>query len=247
MENNEISPNMNGGVQPDTTAPQPNPEQPILPQPSEQPQPISPAQPLDPSQASQPITPTQPTQQPIPQPIGDTTSDMGAPTDPAKDNKKKTLIICGIAGAVGLIVLVVVLLVIFLKGGNKTISCTQSETAMGIEVNGDIKVEVTDGKLLGGDVKIVADLKSLEERYADYEGKMVDTIIERYERRCEEGCEFNHDYVKGDHIEVRLKYDSEGINDLVYAYGIEDLSAQEIADKVQEDLEESGETTCKQS
>ena len=228
MDDN-TAPNMGGGLQPNNTGPQAT-GQSSQSNSFSSPTPQSPQ--ITPQQAFQPNT--------VP------TSMPGANTAPASNNKKKILIICGIVSAVALVALIIVLLVIFLGGGKKTVSCSQHESMLGIEIDGETNVEVVDGKILGGDIKLTANLKTLDARYAEYEEEMVDSVVERLERNCETDCESNRDYVKGDHLEVTLKYGPEGVDDLVYTYGIEDKSAQEIADKIQESLEKTEGTTCKQ-
>lgn len=192
--------------------------------------------------ADNPISPAQPiVGQPSMAPAGATSAAPTAPTN----NKKKLFIIGGIAAGIAVIALVAVLLVIFLGHGTKTVSCTMNTTAMGITISGENNVQVGDGKILSSDIVVNADLATMNELYKDYEKEMVDEIIDRYKSKCEDHCVFDQEYIEGDHVKITLHYDEEGVDEVVYTYGIEDKTAQEIADELQKDMEDS-DTTCTQ-
>ena len=239
MDNNNEALNPNAAP---TPAPAPTPTPPPTPtpaQPNVQPVPQPTPQPA-PQQAPQPMG------QPFPPQVPDPTM-AGTPTTPEKSKKNLPLIIGCIVGVVAVIAIVVVLLLVFLKGGSKTVSCTQTASMMGIDIEGTTNIEVTDGKILGGDMTATINLKNLSELYASHEQELVDSILENYQSQCNEGCTYDHDYVAGDHLTINAKYDVGGMDDLVYTSGIEGKSAQEIADKIQQTLEQSSGTTCKQN
>ena len=199
----------------------PNPNQPVV-QPTPQP-------------AAQPIP-----GQPIAQPISDT------PNEPKNSKKKMGIIIGCSIGAVAVIAIIVVLLIMFLgHGGEKTVSCTLTNEIMDIAVTGETNVKIKDGEITGGDMTINVDLKSLPDFYKDYESDLVDGITKSYEEHCSEHCTFDHNYIEGDSVKYTMQYDKEGVSEIVQSSGTEGMSAQEIADKVQEALEDSG-TTCTQ-
>lgn len=195
-------------------------------------------------------TPVQPSPQPTGQPLPPQPLDPATASAPASSNesKKKLYLIIGcVVGAIAIIAIIIVLLVVFLNGGTKTVSCTQKETMMGLEIEAKTNVKVANGKILGGDVEATINLNNLSSLYASHEQELVDSILESYQKQCEEGCKTDHEYVEGDHLKITAEYDETGVKELVYSYGIENKSAQEIADKIQESLERSGNTTCKQN
>lgn len=178
--------------------------------------------------------------QPIVQPA------FGVPNKNNQKPKKKTGIIIGCSiGAVILIAAVVVLLIMLLKHEGKTVTCTMSATVTGITADGETNIKVKDGEISGGDVTMKVDLKTMRDIYKDYEKDMVDEITERYRGRCEDHCVFSYGYVKGDNATYTMRYDKEGVDEIVWSRGTEGMSAQEIADEVQESLEDSG-MTCTQ-
>ena len=73
----------------------------------------------------------------------------------------------------------------------------------------------------------------------------MDRITEDYKERCKEHCVFNYDYIEGDSAKYTMQFDKEGVDEIVWSYGTENMSAQEIADKVQETFENSN-STCVQ-
>lgn len=186
---------------------------------------------------------TQSTPQPIPQPVINPPIKLSNP-------KKKIFIVGGIVG-IAVIALIVVLLVVFLNHGAKIVSCTTHSTTMGTNIDAETNFKVEDGKIVGGDQTVNFDLKTLNEEYAAFassEKETVDEMNERYRSRyCEEHCTFLSDYVEGDHLKITMKFDEEGVDNFIYAYGTEDMSAQEIADEIQESMERDEDTTCKQN
>lgn len=191
------------------------------------------------SNVNQPVE--QPTGQPVAQPINQPVVDVSAGSN---KSKKKMIIIGAIAG-VAVIALIVVLLVVFFGHSEKTVSCTTQDSMMGINIEAKTNVKVGDGKLLGGDVAVNVDLTTMRDIYKDYEQELVDEVIDSYKSRCEDHCTFSDDYAAGDYIKITMQYDEEGVDELVYTYGIEGKSAQEIADKIQESMERS-DTVCEQ-
>lgn len=168
------------------------------------------------------------------------------PNSNSQKSKKKIGIIVGCSvGVVAVIAVVAFLLIALLKHGEKTIACTMNTTTMGITINGETNVKVRDGEISGGDITINVDLKTLRDSYKDYEKEMVDEMTERYKNRCEDHCTFDYNYTEGDSVKYTMQYDKEGVDEIVWSYGVENMSAQEIADKVQGTLEGS-DTTCTQ-
>ena len=198
--------------------------------------------------STQPQTNTQPAPQPVSPQF---TPAMANPTPAPNNSKKKLWLIIGCTiGAIAVIALIVFLIIFFINNGNKTVSCTTHNTIMGVSFDGETNFNIENNKIAGGDLTINLDLKALNEKYstfAEREQETVDDLIERYRDDCEEHCVFDSDYVAGDHVKIMMKYDEEGVDNLIYTYGIEDKSAQEIADKVQETMERDDDTTCKQS
>ena len=191
--------------------------------------------------ANQPVNPNPPVTPPgqtAPQPV------TNNPVNTSNTNKKGLLVGC-VLGVV-VIILVVILFVFFFKGGGKTVSCTIKEDVLGMNIEGETNINVKDGEIIGGTESINVDLKSMSETYKKYEQELVDGIIEHYENYCEEQCTFSKDYVEGDYLKLTMQYEGEGVDSVVYTYGIEDSSAQEIADMIQKSMEETDGVTCKQ-
>lgn len=218
-------------------APQPVPEQPVpVPPAVEQPAPVSPAaEPPVIPQPEQPITsgPTETNNQ--------TTTDTGT--------KKNTGLIVGcLVGAVAVIAAVVAVLFLFVfkGGGEKTVSCTASTTAMGIDIDLEYNVNIKDGEIPSGEIITDVNLKTMSDLYKKREKEIVDSLVDSYKSQCDDGCSFSHDYVEGDHVKLTMKYEGEGTSKIVHTYGIDGKSAQEIADKVQESIEKTDGATCKQ-
>lgn len=246
MDNGNDAPNIGG---------MPNPNQPVnqpLDQPVNQPTFQQVPQPIQnqPSiqQTPQPIQ-GQPAIQPVPQPIQDQPGVQPVPTivnnNDQKPKKNLGVIIGCSVGAVAVIA-AVVLLVVFLKnGGGKTVTCTMNTTTFGIDMNSETNIKVKDGEISGGDMTITVDLKAMSDYYKDYEKEMVDEMTEEYKDNCKEHCTFDYTYTEGDNVKYTMQYDKDGVNKLVMSSGVENMSAQEIADKLQKTLEDS-ETTCTQ-
>lgn len=194
---------------------------------------------------NQPVN--QPTFQQAPQPIQNQPITQPMPNIPnsnGQNTKKKAGIIVGCSiGAVAIIALVAFLLITLLKPGEKTVTCAMNTTTMGITVNGETNVKVKDGEISSGDMTINVNLKTMRDSYKDYEKDIVDEMTERYKSHCEEHCTFDYTYNEGDNVKYTMQYDKEGVDEIVWSYGTEGMSAQEIADKVQETLEGS-DTTC---
>lgn len=191
-------------------------------------------------------------QQTIGQPIMDQQVVMNptitnTPAGGGQNNKKKRNLIIGcVTGGAVLAALMVVLLVIFLqKNGEKTVACTMNTTTMGITITGETNVQVKDGEISSGDMTINVNLKTMRDSYKDHEKEMVDKLTDQHKRHCEEHCVFDYSYTEGDNVKYTMQYDGEGVSEIVWSYGTDNMSAQEIADKVQETLEDS-ETTCRQ-
>ena len=251
--NNEMPPVGPSAPEPQMEQPAPIPpvvEQPVVDQsvPQSAPQPMGqpmvgqvdaqPAmeQPVMGQPVGQPIVMSQPVEQPV----------AGAEATGAK--KKKGLIIgCCIGVGVVVAALVAVFLIFFLKGGEKTVSCTMETSSMGISMKNESTIKIRDGEIYSASVISNVDLKSLSGMYKNYEEEIVNGIAENLKSQCTDHCKFNNDYVAGDHLKLMMEYDGEGIEDVVYTYGIEGKSAQEIADKVQASMEKTSGTTCKQS
>lgn len=196
---------------------------------------------------NQPVN--QPVFQQTPQPIQNQPIIQPIPNIPNGNNqksKKKIGIIVGCSvGVVAVIAVVAFLLITLLKHREKTVACTMSTTTMGITINGETNVKVRDGEISGGDITINVDLKTLQNSYKNYEKEMVDKMTKQYKNRCEDHCTFDYNYVEGDNVKYTMQYDKEGVDEIVWSYGTENMSAQEIADKVQKTLEDS-DTTCVQ-
>ena len=220
---------------------------------------------------NQPVPPSQPEPQPVPvqpMPAPQPVSEQPAPVPPAVEQpvingptevnsqtisnagaKKKTGLIVGcLVGAVAVIAAVVAVLFLFVfKGsGEKTVSCTASTTAMGIDINLEYNVNIKDGEIPSGEIITDVNLKTMSELYKKREKEIVDSLVDSYKSQCDDGCSFSHDYVEGDHVKLTMKYEGEGTSKIVHTYGIEGKSAQEIADKVQESIEKTDGATCKQ-
>lgn len=72
---------------------------------------------------------------------------------------------------------------------------------------------------------------------------------------CGEHCTSEREYVKGDYLEITMKYDAEGAREMFSEEKISEQlsreiasgqSAQEIADSIQKYLEKNGGMACKQ-
>ena len=186
-------------------------------------------------QAPQPIQ-----QQPIVQPM------TNVPENNGQKTKKKTGIIIGASvGGVVVIALVAVLFFMFFGNKQKTVTCTTSESVFGVMISGETNIRIKDGKITGGDAIANVDLKNIDEIYRNHEKEMVEEITERFKKDCEEHCTFDYKYVEGDNAKYTMVYDEEGVDELVYARGIENMSSQEIANKVQGLLEKSN-VVCSQ-
>lgn len=245
MDNGNDAPNIGG---------MPNPNQPLnqpLNQPVNQPAFQQAPQPIQDQpgvqQTPQPIQ-GQPAFQPVPQPIQSQPGVQPMPTISNDNNQKPkknlgVIIGCSI-GAVAVIA-AVVLLVIFLKNGGKTVTCTMNTAAFGINMSGETNIKVKDGEISGGDATVTIDLKSMSDYYKDHEKEIVDEMTEEYKNGCKEHCTFDYTYTEGDNVKYTMQYDKDGISKVVMSSGVENMSAQEIADKIQETLEDS-ETTCTQ-
>ena len=204
-------------------------------------QPVSPMQPTDQSLAPQ----MQPIDHLINQPATSSLN-MGSPAINSKEKNKKTGIIIGsIIGCVLVIIAVVILVIFLMKNNEKTVSCTSSMEMYGIDMSNKTEVIVGSGAILSGSIVVNVNFKNINEMYADYEKNIVDSVMDEYKYQCKDYCSFDHEYVEKDHLTLTLKYNKEGIDNLVVTSGIEGKSAQEIADKIQKNLEETG-ATCEQ-
>ena len=163
-----------------------------------------------------------------------------------KESKNKKGLIIGCAVGVVVIAAIIVTVVLLMKGGEKTVSCNMSQTVMGVTANSEANVKVTNGKVLGGDMTVKIDLKSLSDFYKSYESEMADSMINSFKKQCTENCTFNHAYTAGDNITITMEYDENGVSNMVRTYGAENMSAQAIADKIQETFEKQTGTTCTQ-
>ena len=173
---------------------------------------------------------------------------MQQPAHPVKNksnNKKKKVIVgCSIGGAV-IAILVVVLLMVFARSG-KTVTCTMNTTQMGIGIESETNIRVGDGEIFGGDMTVRLDLKKLQGIYKNHEKDIIEKMTERYKSYCKDHCSFDYEYAEGDSVKYTIRYEKDGVGAVVRAPGLENLSAQEIADMVQKSLENSN-TTCKQN
>lgn len=245
MDNGNDAPNIGG---------MPNPNQPLnqpLNQPVNQPAFQQAPQPIQDQpgvqQTPQPIQ-GQPAFQPVPQPIQSQPGVQPMPTisnDNNQKSKKNLGVIIGCSIGAVVVIAAVVLLVIFLKNGGKTVTCTMNTAAFGINMSGETNIKVKDGEISGGDATVTIDLKSMSDYYKDNEKEIVDEMTEEYKNGCKEHCTFDYTYTEGDNVKYTMQYDKDGISKVVMSSGVENMSAQEIADKIQETLEDS-ETTCTQ-
>lgn len=237
---NDKTPDSNGTQ--DSNQPTPQSLNQIAEQPATQQQPFQPSpQPSQPPQFSQPTQqPTQSVQnQPYTETIVNTSNNNQNP-------KKKTAIIIGCSvGGLAILVLIAVLVIVLIKSGEKTVSCVTNSTSMGISLRTETNVRVRDGEISGGDMTIDVDLRSMRDSYKDYEAEIVDKMTEEVKDKCYDHCTFDRKYIEGDNIKYTLQYDKDGVDQIITSYGTEKMSAQEIADKVQETLEDY-ETTCRQ-
>lgn len=204
-----------------------------------QPQPM----PVGPQPQPAPVMPEQPVAQPL--------VNGGAPeTNTAGPKKTNMALICAIIGGVVLIAVVVVLLIVFLGHGGKTVSCTYSRDIYGMSIKAEYNIKVENGRIPGADATVTIDLKNLSSTYKNSEKELVDSFMKSLESECKGSCKMNKDYVTGDYAKATLNYEEEGVTEnLVYGFGFEKMSAQEIADELQEQLERSlpGGATCKQN
>ena len=161
-----------------------------------------------------------------------------------KDKKsKKNLIIGCSVGAVVVVAVVILLVVLLGGGGDKTVSCVMNKKVSGIDTESKVNVKVTSGKVLGGDMTTKVDLTNMSDFYKKNESTLVEGITESFQKQCDDDCTFDHSYTEGDNLTVTMKFGETGVSSIVHTYGIEGKSAQEIADKVQQALEDS-DTTC---
>ena len=253
MDNKETeTPNQPAQTEPEKTAPEqaePAKSEPATAEPATQTAPAEPAaaEPAKAESAPKPAesTAAAPTQLAAGQAVASTpAADANSAAKKPNPNKNKIIVGCAIGGAV--IVLVIVLLVIFLSGGGITISCTMDNSVMGIDMKGESNIHVVDGGISGGDITASVDLKTLSSTYKNYEKEIVDTVVEEYENRCKDHCSFTHDYAEGDYLKMTLTYDSEGIKEIASTSSLEGKSAQEIADTIKKNAEQSSGTTCRQ-
>lgn len=163
-----------------------------------------------------------------------------------KGSKNKKGLIIGCAVGVVAVAAIIVAVVLLMKGGEKTVSCNMSQTVMGVTANSEANVKVTDGKVLGGDMTVKVDMKSLSGFYKNYESEMADSLINSFKKQCTENCTFDYNYTEGDSINITMTYDENGVSNMVRTYGAEGMSAQAIADKIQETFEKQTGTTCTQ-
>ena len=186
-------------------------------------------------QASRPIQ-----EQPVVQPI------TNIPNNNSQESKKKTGIIIGASvGGVAVIALAAFLFFMFFGNKQKTVTCTTSESIFGVIISGETNIRIKDGRITVGDAIANVDLKSIDETYRDYEKEIVEEVTNRFKKDCEDHCSFDYNYAKGDSAKYTMTYDEEGVDKLVYARGIENMSSQEIADKIQGLLEKSN-VVCSQ-
>ena len=204
----------------------------------------------EPSQTvEQPVQPMP--QQGLDQPTGQAAQPAtGTASNPANQGtKKKTGLIIGcVIGVIAIVVAVVVVLLLVLpgQGGERTVSCTTSATTMGIDVNSEANVKIKDGKLSDGNMTINVDLANMPSSYKNYEENLVDSLTSQYEKYCDDDhCVFDYNYTEGDSVKYVLQYDNEGVKEIVWVYGGDNMSTQAVADKVQEALE-SQNYTCTQ-
>ena len=189
---------------------------------------------------SQPVAPQPGPIQPLAQPI--------APVPDDAKSKKKIGIMIGCS--VGVLVLIVAAVFVFTtltKHSEKKISCVTETTAMSIPINIETNIIANDGELSSGEMIVSINLKDMSSIYKNNEKELVDKLIEGYKNRsCKDSCVFDYDYNEGDNVKFTMQYDKESTDQLVRTRGSEkDMSAQAIADKVQETLE-SSDTTCTQ-
>ena len=199
---------------------------------------------------TQPAAPVAQPTMPAAQPTMPAANDANTNITPEKKTNKKTAIIVGcIVGGLAVCGIAIALVLIFLKGGEKIVSCTQKQSISGINMEATTNVKVTDGKLLEADMTTVVDLASMGSLFKSYESMFVENILEGLEQQCDDGCEISHTYAEGDKLTVVMKAtNSDGMGSFVRAYGdLNGQSAQEIADAIQESLEKTGsDVVCEQ-
>ena len=244
MDNNNNEMPLAGPGTPEPQMEQSVPAQPVMEQPiADQATPQPASQPT-----AQPVMGQQIMGQPIGQPIM-TAQPMAQPAvgaEATETKKKKGLIIgCCVGAGVVVAALVAVLLIFFLKGSEKVVSCTMQTSFLGVDMKNEANIRIGNGKINGASVITNLNLKNLE--YKDYEEETVNSVVEEAKESCTEHCKLNRDYVAGDYLKITMEYDEEGAENMFGAYGIEGMTAQEIADQLQEAVEYTGGTTCKQS
>ena len=222
----------NNGIPTANGFPNPNPVQPVNPVPS---QPVS--QPFNQSAHSAPTTPATPAIQAAP-------ADVSGGNVPAPKKKLGLIIGCAV-GAVAIIAIVAVVLINIMGHSEKMVACTTDTTTMGINVKRYVNINIKDGEITDGDITVSVDLKTMQDSYKKYEKDIVDRITENYKSHCEDHCTFSYDYSESDNASYTMRYDEDGVVQIVRSYGTEKMSTQEIADKVQKALEDS-DTTCVQ-
>jgi len=212
MDNNNIVP----GVQPQPTAPQPQPiaPQPTAPQPQPTPmvqpqpampqtQPVAPVQPIAPAQpVAQPITPAQPVAQP--QGAFGSAASVAPATMPVGGAKKsKAPLIIGLSAGLAAIIIGVVLFLVLSKSGGITVICNSSDSLMGITMDSEARAVVKDQEVVDISVAMTVDLNSLSDMYKSYESELVDGIKSLVD--VPTGCFVENDYVPGDHFKMTVK------------------------------------------
>ena len=153
--------------------------------------------------------------------------------------------------AVRLIVAIVVAILAFvlLKNlfwhDNKTVSCTTNVSTMGIAVNSETIVKISDGKIVEGDITVNVNLEAIQENYLVHEKEIMDEMTGRYHNRCKDGCVFNHEYTEGKNAKYTLIYSGKNAEDIVQEYEVSGASTQEVADSIQAALDNM-DTVCVQ-
>ena len=210
-------------------APAPEPPAPEPPA-AEPPFPEQPAQPTP----EQPLPPQPAAQLPVPPAPGQAT------TKSDEAQKKKLILIGSIsAGAIVLIAIIAVVLINFVGGAKKILTCTEHQESYGIV--GDLKYtfKINDGSIAEFSLTSTIDLAK-SELGSDQEeiDKWIQSRIETDEKSCSSGCSFSHSYIKGQSLEETLTYDETTTKTMIGT----DLSKY-TADEIYDELKNSTKLT----
>ena len=166
---------------------------------------------------------------------------------PQKPKKKTGLIIGCIVGGVAVVAAAVVILLLTLNVSGKTVTCKTDLSEDGdMDTTGEIKVNIKDGEIVGGEIRTYIDLRNLPENVKEDEESAVEDIKDSLESQCsEEYCEFSYEYKPGESADFKMTYNKDGSFMVVTVYNEKGKSDKEIADSIQKKFESNG-MVCEQ-